>query len=142
MRLAQSTGSRLALADRTAATRAQSYHGTAVSQHALTTRWTYTVPAGRKTMVASLLAQMHQDTAGTGTGESIAVIQLTPSVGSLAAILDAFTDQTAVSLPAPSTLSPALTLQPGDTLAGATASTFTTSTISASAAWSGTEGDA
>ena len=76
--------------DRNAASRADTYTGQQLAPHALTTRLTYTVPAGKKAIVELLQVKCVRRTAATTVGLVYAYATITPSGGSEKEILDSY----------------------------------------------------
>jgi len=79
---------RAAWYDRTAASKCDYYYGQGVSPHAVTTRLTYTVPAGKKAMVEVMQVRVRRASAATTVGLAGAYVMLTPSGGVIKEILD------------------------------------------------------
>src|SRR5574341_10171 len=60
--------------DRNSIARVQNYDATAVAPHGLTTRWTYTVPTGKKAAVRSLWVAFIRQAVAAPAGEVWAII--------------------------------------------------------------------
>jgi len=76
--------------DRNPISRIDHYWGLTVAPHALTTRLTYTVPAGKKAILEALQVRCIRRTAATTVGLVYAVAYITPSGASEKELLDCY----------------------------------------------------
>jgi len=75
------TAARPAEYDRNPATKLNNYLSTAVAPHASTSRWSYTVPAAKKSKIGHGQANLLRDVASGTPGVAVAYINITPSGG-------------------------------------------------------------
>jgi hypothetical protein len=75
--------------DRNAITRVLAFYGNVIAPHAVTTRWTYTVPAAKKFMFNGGDAICTRNTAAAPSGSTHAIWEVTPSGGAATNMLDA-----------------------------------------------------
>jgi len=80
-------GPRLEWYDRNPYHRFQSYMNNNTAPHGVTTRWTYTVPTGKKAFVEGAQTYIHRITAAAPVGLVQVVIYVTPSGGGMSAFL-------------------------------------------------------
>lgn len=86
----QRDNARLLYYDRTAVTHALNSNLNGLAPHALTIRWTYTVPAGRVAYVESAQVTAWRETAAAPLGTVGAVVRCTPVAGVLCNIVGAW----------------------------------------------------
>lgn len=99
MRILFPPGQRSNWFDRNAASLANTYEAYAVAPHAETTRWTYTVPAGKKFLIGSGAINFQRDAAAAAAAAAGAYIKLTPSGGAATTVLRCMTALSAVGSP-------------------------------------------
>jgi len=79
--------SRLAWYDRNPSISVQNYANSGVAPHALTVRWSYTVPAGKKAFVETISARLVRDAAATTAGLASIYVAVLPYGGSWTPLL-------------------------------------------------------
>jgi len=115
--------------DRNPLTRWQTYIGSNVGPHAETTRWTYTVPAGKKATVELTYLYVRRASAPTTASQISVDVKFTPSGGSAATVVRAETF-TAVTTDVISITNPiAMFLGVGDVLAVTSSDASTGGTV-------------
>jgi hypothetical protein len=82
MRVYAVTTARADWYDRNPIARANAYNATGIIPHAASTRWTYTVPAGKKFALQTAYASLMRDASATTLSYSRATVFYTPSGGS------------------------------------------------------------
>ena len=133
---------RLAWYDRTPSTQVSAYLVSGVAPHSATSRWSYTVPTGKKFRVEWMQVQMIRITAATTVDLVTSDIQLTPSGGSLAHMKYDWHYSNTVLANAVFNNTPQLTLQSGDVIADLTNDLSTGGTMEYLLTMKGTEFDA
>jgi len=142
MRIVYPPGARTEFYDRNPIQIQGVYEARAIAPHAQTTRWTYTVPAGKKMYAGSLFCGIVCDTDQTGGGECDSSIAMTPSGGAVGGLLRA---SMAFSSTTTGRAEPAVGggyFLAGDALLGRTEDLGTGGTISYLVSLQGTEFDA
>lgn len=118
------------------------YNVAAVAPHAVTTRWTYTVPAGRFCVLESAYAWALRDAAAAPAGLVIALVQYTPSGGVSNRVVTAAFLNAAVDTNRQMNWGSELRMKAGDKLEGVTLDLSTGGTVFYSLSAIGTEYDA
>lgn len=137
-----SGGSRPAWFDRNPVQVPKNYYSTAIAPHTLTTRWTYTVPTGKKALLEFALVKAIRSVAATTAGTVYAYLSLTPSgltvvvLGVIELMANSVGDHDA------SLVGQSIVLGAGDALLAATLDTSTGGTVDYSLAAKLTEFDA
>lgn len=80
-------GPRLEWYDRNPQHQLNSYVFLQVAPHATTTRWSYTVPSGKKAFIEFITCMVHKSIVSTSADNAVAQIRITPSGGSATIIL-------------------------------------------------------
>jgi len=101
------------------------YSAQGVGPHGMTTRWTYTVPTGRKTMLEALMAYLMRATAATTLGWASIQIWYQPAGGTDQELVYLDLYDNTVAAKTVSHLPFAVVLLAGDILRGVTADTST-----------------
>lgn len=135
-------GARPAYHDRTPLAITQQYSATAVAPHASTTRWTYTVPTGRKFFCQVTFARWVRATAAAPVGNANVLFSYTPNGGVNAVTQEAVGAQNGVGLGKETLLGVQGSLGPGDAVAGGTSDASTGGTIDYRVSMAGIEFDA
>jgi len=102
--------------DRNPTTRADHYWGQNVAPHAVTTRLTYTCPAGKKAMVEVIMVRVRRASAATTLGTCGTYTMVTPSGGGTKEIVDAFINDNTVNARDQSAIGASLVMIAGDVL--------------------------
>lgn len=129
MRVASLGVARPTYYDRNSIEGSLNYQAYAVAPHADTTRWTYTVPAGKKAYVDSANAIVYRFTAATGVSLVNSRLVITPSGGSATLIVFAHIETNVVGDNARQNLAGSLLLLSGSTFRGITVDSSTGGTV-------------
>lgn len=117
------------------------YSGAAVAPHGLTTRWTYTVPAGRFCIVELMRVFLLRETVAAPAAVAAALVTYTPSGGAAGFICNAQLLDNTVGAKEKENWGSELRLQAGDVLQGQTVDGSTGGTLRLHANFVGTEYD-
>jgi len=112
--------SRLAWYDRNPTNRYQYFLGTNLTPHAITQRWTYTVPTGKKALLELAWVLCRRMTAATTAGRPYSVIDYQPYGGTEAALLMAEVVTNNVAETSEKQLGQSIIMNPGDLIRGLT----------------------
>jgi hypothetical protein len=123
MRTGQPIIGRPAWYDRNPSSKAQYFETGGISPHALTERWSYTVPAGKKAMVELLQVKVERRTAATTPGQAQAYVFITPYGGSTRYMLNAVIWTNGAGDKDVQTITGTLALYQGDVISGQTQDT-------------------
>lgn len=142
MRITYPAGTRSNFYDRNAITRNLSYNQSLIGPHALTTRWTYTVPASKKFLVGTMYTSMFRD-AGAAPGlVGKATINTQPSGGSSLPLIESNTFWAGAQTLNNAVTSSGLWLSANDAITGSTSDTSTGGSHYYNVNMAGTEYDA
>lgn len=142
MKIYPVTSARAGPIDRNPFQRTSVYEATGVAPHALTTRWTYTVPSGKKFTIGSAFTQMHTTVNQATAGNVQASIALTPSGGAVGGLIRAGMAYSATVVNPSTSVIGGGNFLAGDALLGRTEDLGIGGTITYLVALQGTEFDA
>jgi hypothetical protein len=129
MRLYPVTTSRAAPYDRNPVGKVTEFVGLAIAPVGNTTRFTYTVTAGKKAFLGILTAGSTRVTAAAPVARADAIVNWLPASGGGAAILRIFNESNALAAQSYAAMAPSLTLLAGDIIQGQTADNSTGGTM-------------
>ena len=124
MKITSYAVARPAYYDRNASSGVFSYDAASIAPHALTTRWTTTVAAGKKAIIESGTARLIRQTAATVVGQANIQIVITSGVTQID-LFNIFTYSNTTNVPITGNVPTSSTLYAGETLAATTADSST-----------------
>lgn len=142
MQIVNPSSSRAAWYDRNPGGKTENYTGDAVTPHAYTVRWTYTVPTAKKFIVENGFVNITRIAASTTQGISTGEIDYVPVSGDTVAFLWADLSATSAFAGAYSIVGVQVFGFAGDAIEGATSDASVGGSVSYSVQMKGTEFDA
>jgi len=121
MRFAHALFTRPDWYDRNPITRINGYLAGGVAPHGTTQRWSYTVPAGKKTLVQVAASNISRTTVAAPAAFARAILQLTPSGGAATELISAINEGNAIGNNQVASNMGTMVLLPGDAITGLTA---------------------
>lgn len=127
--------------DRNPVFRSNAFQNVGTAPHVTTTRWSYTVPAGKRALAMHILARMDRDAAAAPGAIAISQVLYTPNGGSQVPVCMSYLNQNAIGAGSPMNVGQSLLMAAGDTLIANSQDASTGGTTLPTLSWSGFEYD-